>query len=289
MLPLICPSNLEIISSNAEPSRSTDIYAFGVIAWELLTGKPFITIPNHPFQGPCDISVLPQPLASISPMLSSLIQSAANFDRNFRRTMREHSQDLNAYYLRRYYQRYDIFFSHCWEAKPFLTHVYHYLTASNYFVWYDVSSMPHQIFPGIEEGIQNSRVTIACLSRKYFHSEFCLFELRCAHNAGKPIIFILLEKREDILKEIEELPVDNEFKDLCQKVVELKNLLFIDLSNNYLGVRNWNEINEREDRDPEKLRQVKAIEEALKDPLVRLLYEYQVKPVPIDRSTITIH
>ena len=109
---------------------------------------------------------------------------------------------------------YDIFFSHRWANKPFLSHLHHLLCEHGYRVWYVHSPAPHYTRPhrsspscahsslssnpsqwvlrydanemgfdlvtSMTQGIQKSTVVLCCVDSEYSKSTNCMLELRHA-------------------------------------------------------------------------------------------------------------
>jgi hypothetical protein len=129
---------------------------------------------------------------------------------------------LNQYNLVLSCQSFDIFFSHAWVNKDFLSHVYHFLYFSGYRVWYDQNDMGYDLDNSMHTGIKNSQVTVVCLSRKYQSSHNCLKELKWAVNEGKPVIVLLLEKYD--------VGNNNWISDEIKEFCSLDNHMYVDLS-----------------------------------------------------------
>jgi len=77
---------------------------------------------------------------------------------------------------------YDIFFSHRWANKPFLSHLHHLLCEHGYRVWYDANEMGFDLVKSMTQGIEKSTVVVCCVDSEYAKSANCMLELRHAHK-----------------------------------------------------------------------------------------------------------
>jgi hypothetical protein len=198
----------------AVASRRTDMYAFAVTAWEILACKVQFTCarsawltftpPSSPVSLLCqkrpfdtaknqhklerevlsgtrpDLNDLPH---NTSKNMRQLITDCWAKDRTLRWTAQQCFAALNKEYDSVATTEFDIFFSHRWASKPFLSHVYMLLCEKGYKVqclsalilsvhylavpltsilflqvWYDVNEMGHDLKESMEKGIQNSEV-----------------------------------------------------------------------------------------------------------------------------------
>jgi hypothetical protein len=116
---------------------------------------------------------------------------------------------------------FDIFFSHAWNNKHCLAHVYHYLCCSGYKVWYDQNEMGYNLDHSMLKGIRNSKTVLVCLSRVYQERANCLKELEWAASEGKPIVLLLLES-----------DVSSWISEKVLKVCNLSNM-YVDISDSF--------------------------------------------------------
>ena len=147
-------------------------------------------------------------------------------DRTLRWTAQQCFAALNKEYDSVATTEFDIFFSHRWNAKPFLSHVYmllcekgykvqslsgliipvHYLAAPHLTsilylqVWYDVNEMGYDLRQSMKSGIENSKVVLACMDAEYQKRDNCMLELRHAHecviksgHCTKAILAVMME------------------------------------------------------------------------------------------------
>jgi hypothetical protein len=152
---------------------------------------------------------------------------------------------------------YDIFFSHPWISKPFLCHVYHFLSATGYKVWYDQKDMGHDLNLSMRTGIVSSNIIVVCLNEAYQTSANCLKELRWAKQENKTIVVLVTQA--NLLSW-----VNPEVRSLC----DLDGLLFIDLSD--AATLNWND-------DSSSVENQKILRQKLKA-LVHLFLELKCYP-----------
>jgi hypothetical protein len=90
--------------------------------------------------------------------------------------------------------KFDIFFSHAWADKPFLSHIFAYLVTCGYRVWYDQNEMGLNLQASMVQGIGNSKVVIVCADSTYQSRPHCLFELSEARKLpDKPTITLVIE------------------------------------------------------------------------------------------------
>lgn len=119
----------------------------------------------------------------------------------------------------------DIFFSYSRKDDVFLQIIRNQLLSMGYRLWFDDHDMKHDITQSIQNGIENSKVFLACVSNNYQTSEYCRQELMYAKACKKPIITILLNN--DNSKNNNTFQwIDPEIQDLCQ----MKDCLFVDMS-----------------------------------------------------------
>jgi serine/threonine protein kinase len=157
-------------------SRSTDMYAFVVYDWEILSGSPpFERDPNFPQcvldgQRP-SISLFP---SDTPKMVIEMIVDCWDDERSKRKSAIECLSILSQECEILKGGEFDIFFSHAWKNKPFLSHVHRLLVRSGYRVWYDVTDMGHDLEESMIKGIENSKV-ISCLLKQSLRDERKLF------------------------------------------------------------------------------------------------------------------
>lgn len=182
------PTNVII----ARPSRKTDIYAFGVLAWEILaqsqpfpniTVNEFLSIEVHKGTRP-ELANLP---ADTPSEIQNMIVSCWSPVRVDRPTAAQCYAICSPLYESMIDQTYDIFLSHTWSSKPFVANIFTYLKKTVYRVWYDVHDMGHNLKEFMRNGVANSTVFLLCISLEYQISENCMFEMNEAVITRKPI------------------------------------------------------------------------------------------------------
>jgi hypothetical protein len=175
------------------------MYAFGLVAWELLTEKkPLLEVSNS--EGALSLKVHSGDRPSLSDLggqvpldIHEVISLCWDKERQNRLTAVECFCRLSYCSDVISSKSFDIFFSHLWIDKRLLNNAYRMLTKSGYRVWYDQNQMGNNLKESMKEGIQNSTVVIACVSSAYEKSINCKYELEVAVQLNKPIITIMLE------------------------------------------------------------------------------------------------
>lgn len=243
---------IERLFGIGSPSRSSDIYSFGMIAWQLLTErKPYsdcetlldfidklkkrIPKPNDPdddsevdddfFDESLTLSLLQQ---GIPIQLIELIKSCLSKNPGKRPTSLQCLTTLLELSNSRLLTLKDIFFSYSRKDDAFLQIIRNQLLLMGYRLWFDHHDMKHDIMQSIQKGIDNSKVFLACVSNNYQTSEYCRQELKYAKECKKPIITILLNHNNDNSNKSNNTLqwIDKEIQDLCQ----MKDCLFVDMS-----------------------------------------------------------
>lgn len=185
-------------------SRTSDMYAFGLVAWEILSGeKPFGDASNfiqfvykvQSGQRP-DMAKLPidLPLA-----VKDMIQSLLNPERLRRMTASACFSVLNHTYSKLCSDQFDIVFSHPWVNKGILRHVYRLLTDQGYRIWFDEFDHGYDLKEVLDRGVRKSAVILACVNESYQKSADCMQELKAvADEHGKPVITLLTQSNDSI-------------------------------------------------------------------------------------------
>lgn len=180
-------------------SRKTDMYAFALMTWEILSEKqPYLDVNNND-AALClkvhngDRPSMDELSREVPQDIHEMINLCWDADRPTRLTAVECYSRIQHCLNITSSKSFDIFFSHKWEDKRLLSHVYSMLTAIGYRVWYDQNQMGNNLQESMKEGIQNSAVVIACVNSIYEKSINCKYELEVAVQLNKPIITIMLE------------------------------------------------------------------------------------------------
>ena len=192
------PTNMQVCA----PSRTSDMYAFAVLAWEVLTGeRPLKDITTDMALcvyvhggGRPDLTKLP---AHTPPSIVEMIRAGFEHERRNRMNADECFVLLEHAYLCLSSSHFDIFFSHPWKDKSFLKHVFALLSAAGYRVWYDVLEMKWDLDKSMNEGVKNSSVVMACVNGDYQRSVNCMKELQMADaidNPKKPVVSLVTER-----------------------------------------------------------------------------------------------
>ena len=179
-------------------SRKTDIYAMAVLSWQILARKkPYshvsdaanLSVRVHRGERP-SLSDLP---ANVPSSIRDMIKDCWSVDRRHR----WHAAECLAVVEHALYNlssgTFDIFCSHAWKNKPFVSNLYRMLTACGYKIWYDLVDMGNNIIDSMREGIEKSQVFLVVLNSLYQTRENCMFELTYARSLGKPVIAVIIE------------------------------------------------------------------------------------------------
>ena len=175
--PELLPINADKDGKVARASRSTDMFAFGIVMHEVLSGKvPFeeqTEINDRNFE--TKISQGVRPLSAIlpsdtPPSLIALIQKCWDGDRANRPTAAECLATVTHAYSVLESKEFDVFYSHRWgdeKNKKFLTYVCFLLRREDYLAWFDVDHMGHDLEASMKGGIAKSKVMVACVDSGY--------------------------------------------------------------------------------------------------------------------------
>jgi serine/threonine protein kinase len=206
-------------------SRSTDMYAFAILTWELLTGLlPFHDCRNDTqLRQALERNVRPDvtaisksssSCASLPPTFHStvedLITKCWNSDRSQRKSSLECLILLQSIYQIISSRKYHIFISYSWKNQDFIVFIYYLLSKLGYCIWLDISSMGHALQDSMSEGIANSSAILVFLSTGYLESRNCLFELNEAYQQKKKVITVFLEPKEKL-----DCLITKEIRDCC--------------------------------------------------------------------------
>jgi hypothetical protein len=188
-------------SAAAASSRSTDVFAFGTLAWEVLAGRA-------PWAGHSEFSRLSAllrgetldwarlPLAT-PPAVRALLERCLATARG----ARPHAAELRSTFERELLMAqngaFDVFLSHAWGAgsrrKPLTDALYAALRAEGLKIWLDSEEMGADLAASMRAGIARSAAVVVLASPDYAASAACMFELREAAAAGKPIVTCVVE------------------------------------------------------------------------------------------------
>ena len=194
----------EFTGSVAKSSRKTDMYAFAMLAWEVLTQqKPFAEISNESvlcsrvhkgFRPPLEVLPTDTPAAVVT-----MIACCWDKDRSKRQSAAQ------AFALLRFQQsqvtdgalfQYDAILSHHHHhgnSRAFLDHLAHHLARLGLRVWYDQGSTDTSPVALRSVLAQPSCKAFLCaLSEEYVRTDSCLQELRQARKIAPTKKFIPL-------------------------------------------------------------------------------------------------
>lgn len=196
----------------AKPSRKTDMYAFAIVAWEILSqNQPFAEIRAegelctrvHQGHRP-PVSELP---TDTSPNILAMIESCWDKDRNARKTAVECVRLLQYEYVSLKKGVFDIYFSHASVPKLLLSHIYYYFVRLGCTVSTGLgfSSLTEPLSPTsylntpctFSEDSLNSKLVILCFDKEYQQSLRCMRELEEFKHTypDKQILTLVVEEK----------------------------------------------------------------------------------------------
>lgn len=269
-------------------SRSTDMYAFAILCWELLSQETsFADIHTGPdLKSALDSGYRPSldflP-SDTSYALKEMIKHCWDKDRKQRYPAVKCYSILSAIYQQMAEKRFNIFFSHKWNQKDFLVHIHSGLLKQGYRVWYDQHHMEHKMDKSMTSGVAGSDVFLACVSKLYQQSDNCIFELSEAYKSNKPIIVLVLDEKPHSW-------MTETMKDMCN----LKSNLFIDISGFYRQFQS-----KIADEDDVKDIDINHLDEIMKhlhpllsqytEPSIPVKTQSEMKPKPVNYGISVVH
>jgi hypothetical protein len=192
-------------------SRGGDVFALGVLCWEVLTGgKPWdgyteqrrivAGLSGSPATLGTPLTAPPLPVdtpAAVKELLGSCLsaeKAARPRAARAAEALHQAAQDMAS-------GAFDIFLSHAWvdgAHAPLTTEVYLRLLDAGYRVWLDTAEMGFDMDLSMQCGIAKSGCVVALLSARYGTKpdpakDNCLKELRWAKGKGKPIVACLAD------------------------------------------------------------------------------------------------
>lgn len=242
----------EMFKSGA--TRSTDVYALGTLAWEVLSNRvPWAGVMSeqrllelHVDKKNLDFDALP---LDVPFDLRCELQRALAFSAKDRPRARELHVALRAARESLEANSFDVFLSHAWAGKvhaPLTKLVIRVLRDSARMrLWIDEECLQHDMGTSMCDGIARSKVVVALISRAYAKSTQCMFELREAKKQGKTVVAAIVDegdcgasgavaswwpKRNVGLPEERELAALVGANDIVDGVVQGGGFLFADLS-----------------------------------------------------------
>ena len=202
-------SNSDAEGNVARASRSTDIFAFGIVIHEVLSGtEPYegqTDITEHNFEN--KISQGARPLTSLLPSdtplsLIKLLEKCWDGDRANRPTAAECLATITHAHSVLESKEFDIFYSHRWgdpKNKKFLTYVCFLLRREGYHAWFDVDYMGFDLEASMKGGVARSKVVVACVDSGYQDRPNCMLELRHARSLSPPKTVVTVITQPDIM------------------------------------------------------------------------------------------
>ena len=208
--PEMLPINADADGKVARASRSTDIFAFGIVMYEVLSGKvPYegqTEINDRNFETKISHGVRPLTTGLLPldtpPSLIELMEKCWDGDRANRPTAAECLATITHDMSVLESKEFDVFFSHRWgdgKNKKFLTHVCFELRREGYLVWFDVNHMGFDLVASMKGGIARSAVVVACVDNGYQDRPNCMLELRHARGLSPPKTVVTVITQPDIM------------------------------------------------------------------------------------------
>ena len=209
--PYMAPEMLLEGEAGAAPlaaSRSTDVYALGVLCWEVLSGiRPWEgyskqRIESALVQAKARGEALPRGMLSaqlpvdLPATARDLLDRCLAVDRGARPKIGEVAKTLHQATQAMASGVFDVFLSHAWEGErhaSLTTEVYLRLTDAGLRVWLDSAEMGANPQESMSAGIEASSCVVALLSDRYSGSANCMRELAWARAKGKPVVGCLAQ------------------------------------------------------------------------------------------------
>ena len=218
-------------SSVARASRKTDVYAFGLLAWEVLSQqRPFGKVKSEAELGWNVHQGVRPPMDALpddTPKgMELMIEQTWAKDRTERPSAIECYAITNFHYQVLSKKTIDIFISHASVSKNFLSHIYSELVQCGFRIWYDQNDankeeLESRLFQSRRDCLKESKVFVACVNRAYQANTQCMRELRRAATRYKKFV-ITVSIEPDI-----ESWASPELREYCN----LSGSQFIDISN----------------------------------------------------------
>jgi hypothetical protein len=97
-------------------------------------------------------------------------------------------------------EKFDCMISYQWDHQNLVKDIYMNLRVRNLLAWFDIwAGMNNNVNDSMATAVECSRVLLVFLSKKYLSSPNCKLEFKYAINCGKPFVFILLEKLDNLI------------------------------------------------------------------------------------------
>lgn len=203
------------ILDGGEPSKEADMYAFGIVAWEILAQEiPFQrdTFDPSALNWMVHKKIRP-PLAKLPydtpPAILEMLRSCW-CDKSSERMVASNSASIvNFQYDAVRTKSYDVFLSYSHQEKGFAEFIFDELHRLEYKVWLDKKDIQDINFLlEMDRGITNSTVVLACVSQAYQASEYCMLELETAHKQKKEVTLVIEKDMNNWIRQ--------DVKDLCE-------------------------------------------------------------------------
>jgi serine/threonine protein kinase len=192
----------------AKPSRSTDVYAMGVIAWEVLTNKrpegdsSEAEHINELYNGEPTLDMSLPELASQPEAVRRIIRRCTAFEREERPHMGEVDLVLQQAFEEATSDTFDVFLSYDGGVgdarRPFALELHKALREAGQRVWIDNlpdggGQMGLKINSGMRKGVAASSVAVILISPDYARSKQRRDELDAIVGCGMPFVVCLVE------------------------------------------------------------------------------------------------
>jgi serine/threonine protein kinase len=220
------------------PTRSTDIFSFGAIIYEILANQPVWTsYVDRVLQLNKQVHLKGLPSETPNAIIE-ILTKCLSLDRSSRPPINDVLITLQQQYEIYRKQQFDVFLSYAYgkndQRKPLTDQLFRLLTRAGYRVWIDDKEMKLDLKQSMSKGVSRSEVVVALFSPDFAVSAACLYELRCAHEIKKPVIVCMVEPGHwnswsSKTNDGYHVPVIN-FGDQIIELASLKTQLFVDFS-----------------------------------------------------------
>lgn len=198
---LFNPFSDEETPTISDSTRKTDIYAFAILTWEVLSGnRPFDTVKQetqlsvkvHKGERP-PIIKLP---SEVGDGVISMISKCWSVERSQRLTAIECACILDRQYQSMSSdQVYDTYLSYSTDDKPFIRHVYNFLLQRQFHVWCDEDDSKRVLEHTKIAAISSCKTMISFVSDSYQNDSHTKLDIQIAADMKKSVLSVLIQKK----------------------------------------------------------------------------------------------